>query len=161
MPSIRTLLAVLLIGAGIACRADLLAPSSQTLAGRWQRAPQPHGPMGQHLRTLEFTVDGKYVLTDALRGVYAQLPADSVGSISREYGTYVLDSDILRFTQDSLRSWDYLGGAYFHVGPKGLYFEGPPTDPTVEITRTRLTLRYMVNPGAGYVPVIEEYLRDR
>ena len=151
----------LLLVAGIACHADLLAPSSQTLAGHWSRAPEPLSPKGQYLRTLEFTVDGHYVLTGAFRGVYAQLPADSVGSISREYGTYVLNSDIIRFTQDSVRSWDYLTGTYFHAGPKGQSIEGPPTDPNVELTATQLTLRYMVDPGAGYVAVTDVYYRDR
>ena len=160
MPSIRTLLAVLVVGAGIACRADLLAPSPDALTGRWSRAPEPLSPSGQLLRTLEFTADGQYVRTTASRGIYAQLPADSVGSITREYGTYVLAADTLRLAQDSVRSWDWLGGTYFHAGPVGVYIEGPPTDPVVEITSTRLTLRYMVDPGAGYVPVIEEYLRD-
>ena len=110
---------------------------------------------------LEFTVDGHYVLTGAFRGIYAQLPADSVGSITREYGTYLLDRDTLRFTQDSLRSWDYLSGTYFYAGPKGVYIEGAPTDPEIELTRTRLTLRYSVNPGAGYIPVTDVYDRDR
>jgi hypothetical protein len=152
---------VLLVVAGIACHADLLAPSSQRLAGRWSRAPEPLSPSGQYLRTLQFTLDGHYVRTDAFRGVYAQLPAGSVGSNSREYGTYVLNSDIIRFTQDSVRSWDYLSGMYFHAGPQGQYIEGPPTDPKVELTDTQLTLRYMVNPGNGYVAVADVYYRDR
>ena len=151
----------LMLVASIACRAELLAPSSQTLAGRWRGAPELLSPSGQYLRTLEFTVDGHYVLTGAFRGVYAQLPADSVGSITREYGTYILGGNRLRFTQDSLRSWDYLSGAYFSAGPKGVSIEGPPTDPEVELMDTRLTLRYSVNPGAGYVPVTDVYHRDR
>jgi len=160
MRSVVSGLALMLV-AGIACRADLLAPSSQTLAGQWRRAPQSQAPSGQFLRMLEFTVDGHYVLTGAFRGIYAQLPADSVGSITREYGTYLLDRDTLRFTQDSLRSWDYLSGTYFYAGPKGVYIEGAPTDPEIELTRTRLTLRYSVNPGAGYIPVTDVYDRDR
>jgi hypothetical protein len=151
----------LLVVAGIACHADLLAPSSQTLTGHWSRASEPLSPNGQYFRTLDFSVDGHYVLTGASRGVYAQLPADSVGNVSREYGTYVLNSDIIRFTQDSVRSWDYLTGTYFHAGPKGQYIEGPPTDPSVELTDTQLTLRYMVDPGAGYVAVTDVYYRDR
>ena len=151
----------LILVAGIACRADLLAPSSATIAGRWSRAPQSQTPSGQYHRMLEFTDDGHYVLTGSFRGIYAELPADSVGSISREYGTYVLDRNTLRFTQDSVRSWDYLSGTYFYAGPKGVYIEGPPTDPEIELTHTRLTLRYSVNPGAGYVPVTEVYDRDR
>lgn len=139
----------LLLAAGIACHADLLAPLSQTLAGRWSRGPEPLSPNGQYLRTLEFSVDGHYVLTGAFLGVYAQLPADSVGSVSREYGTYVLNSDVIRFTQDSVRSWDYLSGMNSYAGPKGQYFEGPPTDPKVELTDIQPTLRYMVNPGLG------------
>ncbi len=147
--------------AGIACQPDVLAPSSQTLAGRWVRATEPLSPMGQYSRTLEFTVDGHYVRTGSFRGIYAQLPADSVGSISREYGSYVLTNDILRFSQDSVRSWDYLSGTYFRAGPMGLPIEGPPTDPKVELTDTQLTLRYSVNPGAGYVAVTDVYHRDR
>ena len=162
VPSIRTFLAVLLIGAGIACHADLLAPSPQTLVGRWRRAPEPQSPMGQYFRTIEFTIDGHYVLTGAFRGVYSQLPVDSVGSITRQYGTYVLDGDILRFAEDSVRSWDYLSGTYVHAGPpQGIPIEGASTDPKVELTHTRLTLRYSVNPGGGYVAVTDDYDRDR
>src|SRR5687768_17866978 len=108
MRSVVSGLALILV-AGIACRAKLLAPSSQTIAGRWSRAPQPQAPSGQYYRMLEFTDDGHYVLTGAFRGIYPQLPADSVGSISREYGTYVLDRNTLRFTQDSrtYRSEEY------------------------------------------------------
>jgi len=160
MRSVVSGLALILV-AGIACRANLLAPSSQTIAGRWSRAPQPQAPSGQYYRMLEFTDDGHYVLTGAFRGIYPQLPADSVGSISREYGTYVLDRNTLRFTQDSLRSWDHLSGTYFYAGPKGGYIEGPPTDPEIELTPTRLTLRYSVNPWAGYIPVTDVYDRDR
>jgi hypothetical protein len=144
-----------------ACHSDLLAPSSQSLAGHWSRAPQPLSPSGQYLKTLEFRVGGHYVLTGVSRGIYAQLPADSVGNIWHEYGTYVLNSDIIRFTQDSVRSWDYLIGTYFHAGPTGQYIEGRPTDPKVELTDTQLTLRYMVNPGNGYVAVADVYYRDR
>lgn len=151
---------VLVLVAGIACRADFVAPSSQALAGRWTRAPEPLAPSGEYLRTLEFTLDGHYVLTGTSRGVYPQLPANSVGSVTREYGVYVFQRDTLRFTQDSVRSWDYLSGTYFYAGPKGIYIEGPPTDPGVELTQTRLTLRYSVNPGAGYVPVTDVYFRD-
>ena len=150
----------LLLVAGIACQPDVLAPSSQTLAGHWSRAAEPLSPMGQYSRTLEFTVDGHYVLTGAYRGIYAQLPADSVGSISREYGSYVLANSILHFSQDSVRSWDYLSGTYFHAGPTGVYIEGPPTDPKVEVTDTQLTLWYSVNPGGGYVAVTDVYHRD-
>ena len=161
MPFTRLLFATLLMGAGIACRADLLSPSLQTIAGRWLRAPEPQSPAGNYVRTLEFTVDGHYVVTGEFRGVYVALPADSAGSIMHEYGRYVLDGNTLRFTQDSIRSWDYLGGRYFHAGPQGISVEGPPTDPSVELTSTRLTLRYSVNPGAGYVAVTDTYDRDR
>ena len=160
MPSNRLLTAILLVGAGIACRADLLSPSSQAIAGRWLRSPEPLSPAGNYVRTLAFTVDGHYVVTGASRGVYAALPVDSVGSITREYGSYVLESNILRFTKDSIRSWDHLSGSYFHTGPQGLSVEGPPTDPSVELTSTRLTLRYSVNPGGGYVAVTDSYDRD-
>ena len=159
MPLHRLLLAILLVGAGISCREDLVSPSSSAIAGRWLRAPEALRPAGEYVRTLVFTGDGHYVVTGSSRGVYAALPVDSIGSITREYGSYVLDSNTLRFTQDSLRSWDYLGGSYFHSGPQGLFFEGPPTDPTVELTSTRLTLRYSVNPGAGYVAVTDTYDR--
>jgi hypothetical protein len=158
LSSIRTLLAALLIGAALACGADPIAPSPAALAGRWRLAV-PQSPSGQYARTLDFTADGQYVLTGSSRGIYAQLPADSVGSISWEYGTYVVNADTLRFAQDSVRSWDYLGGTYFHAGPRGQYFEGPPTDPIIELTSARLTLHYMVNPGAGYLPVTDVYLR--
>lgn len=160
VPFTRLLLAILLVGGGIACRADLLSPSSQAIAGRWLRAPAPQSPAGTYVRTLEFTVDGHYVVTGAFRGVYAALPVDSVGSIMHEYGSYVLDGNTLRFTQDSLRSWDYLSGSYFHAGPQGPSIEGPPTDPSVELTSIRLVLRYSVNPGAGYVTVTDTYDRD-
>lgn len=160
MPLRRLLLAILVVGAGVACRADLLSPSPQALAGHWLRAPEPLRPGGEYVRTLEFTVDGHYVVTGASRGVYAALPVDSVGSITHEYGSYVLENNILRFTQDSLRSWDHLIGSYFHAGPQGLSIEGPPTDPSVELTSTRLTLRYSVNPGGGYVAVTDTYDRD-
>ena len=160
MPLSRLLTAVMLVGAGIACRSELLSPSSQGIAGRWIRAPEPLRPAGNYVRTLEFTVDGHYVITGASRGVYAALPVDSVGSITHEYGSYVLESSTLRFMQDSIRSWDYLGGSYFHAGSQGMSIEGPPTDPSVELTSTRLTLRYSVNPGAGYVAVTDSYDRD-
>jgi hypothetical protein len=118
-------------------------------------------PIGQFLKTLEFTPDGHYTVTTEFRGIYAQLPAGSVASIGHEYGTYVLTSDILRFNEDSVRTWDYLSGTFFHAGPRGIYVEGPPTDPTVELTTTHLTLRYSVNPGNGYVQVADTYDRDR
>lgn len=156
-----TVLAILLIGAVIACHADLLEPSAQTIAGRWRRASEPLSPMGQNVKTLELTIDGHYAVISESRGVYVQLPADSAGSITREYGTYVVTRNNLHFNEDSLRTWDYLSGTSFHAGPAGIYIEGPPTDPTVELTPTQLTLRYSVNPGGGYVPVIERYDRDR
>jgi len=160
VPFNRLLTAILLVGAGIACRADLLSPSSQAIAGRWLRSPEPLSPAGNYVRTLEFTVDGHYVVTGASRGIHAALPLDSVGSITHEYGRYVLKNTILRFTQDSLRSWDFLSGSFFHAGPQGMSIEGPPTDPSVELTSTRLTLRYSVNPGGGYVAVTDTYDRD-
>lgn len=146
----------LLLMAGTACQPDVLAPSSQTLAGRWSVSMPPLSP---YSRTLEFTVDGHYLLSASFRGIYAQLPADSVGSISREYGSYVLTNNILRFSQDSVRSWDYLSGTYFHAGPV-VYIEGQ-TDPKVELTNTQLTLRYSINPGGGLVAVTDVYQRDR
>jgi hypothetical protein len=73
----------------------------------------------------------------------------------------VLSGDTLRFAQDSSRTWDYLTGTYFHAGPPGMYFEGPPTDPIVELTPAHLTLRYSVNPGNGYMQVTEVFDRDR
>ena len=115
--------------------------------------------MSPYTRTLDFTVDGHYLLTATFRGIYAQLPADSVGSISREYGSYVLTNNIIRFSQDSVRSWDYLTGTYFHAGPV-VYIEGQ-TDPKVELTNTQLTLRYLTNTGGGNVAVTEVYHRDR
>ena len=120
----------------------------------------PVSPMGQFFKTFEFSEDGHYVLTYEFRGVYPQLPADATASIGHEYGTYILTGDTLRVTQDSSRTWDYLGGTSFHVGPAGIAIEGPPTDPIVELTPTRLTLRYSVNPGGGYEQVTETYDRD-
>ncbi len=151
----------LLLMASTACHSDLLAPSSQILAGRWSRSAEPLSPNGQYLRTLEFGMDGHYVLTGTSRGIYTQLPPDSVASISHEYGTYVLNSDVIHFAQDSVSSWDYLTGTYFHAGPMGQYIEGAPTDPNVELTDTKMTLRYMVDPGNGYVAVTDVYYRDR
>jgi hypothetical protein len=160
--SIRTLVVLLLVATGTACGADLLAPSSDALVGRWYRGPEAQNPTGQFIRNLEFTADGHFVATGTFRGIYPQLPADAVASISQQYGTFRLDADTLRFSQDSVRSWDYLTGTYFHAGPMtGVYFEGPPTAPVVEVTRTSLTLRYMVDPGAGNVQVTDHYLRDR
>jgi hypothetical protein len=150
---------VLLVGAGVACGADLLAPSPDALTGHWARAPESMSPSGQFFRMLDFTADGHYVRTGIFRGVYPQLPPDSAASISREYGSYVLAGDTIRFAEDSLRVWDFLSGSYLHVGPPGMYIEGPPTDPVIELTSSRLTLRYMVDPGNGYTPVTEEYHR--
>lgn len=99
--------------------------------------------------------------TGTFRGVYPQLPADAVASISRSYGRYVYENDHLSFSQDSVRAWDYMTGDHFHAGPPGVSIEGPPTVPTVELTQDRLILRYMVNPDRGYVPVADEYFRDR
>lgn len=160
MPAIPASLTALVLGAGIACHDVVLAPSSHALAGRWSSAPERLSPRGEFIRTLEFSTDGQYVRAVESRGVYSQLPAESIGSFTREYGSYVLAADTLRLAQDSVRSWDYLGGEYFRVGPEGMYIEGPPTPPVVELTRTRLTLRFMVNPGAGYVPVVQEYRRE-
>jgi hypothetical protein len=111
---------------------------------------------------LEFTEDGHYMVTGESRGVYAQLPADSAGSIRHEYGTYALAGDTLHVYQDSVRTWDYLGGTSFQVGPSsGIAIEGTNTDPTVELTATQLTLRYFVNPGDRYELVTDRYYRDR
>ena len=65
VPRTRLLPAILLVGAGIACRADLLSPTSQAIAGRWLRAPEARSPAGNYTRTLEFTDDGHYVVTGA------------------------------------------------------------------------------------------------
>ena len=118
-------------------------------------------PSGQYVRTIDFGADGRYLRTGVFRGIYPQQSADAIAALTREYGTYALSSDTLRFLQDSIRTWDYLGGEFLYVGRASGSIEGPPTDPTVELTATRLTLRYMVNPGAGYVPVVEEYSRER
>ena len=160
MPAIPAALTALVLGAGIACHDVLIAPSSQALAGRWSTAPELLSPRGEFIRTLEFSTDGKYVRAVTSRGSYSQLPADAIGSFTREYGGYVLAGDTLHLAQDSVRSWDYLGGESFRVGPTVGYIEGPPTPPVVELTSTRLTLRFMVDPGAGYVPVVQEYRRD-
>lgn len=160
MPSIRIVLAILVVGATIACADDLLATSPDGLTGRWTSVPEALSPGGQYVRTIDFTADGRYLRVSTFRGIYPQQPPDAIAALTREYGTYALSRDTLRFLQDSIRTWDYLGGEYLYVGRSGGYIEGPPTDPTVELTATRLTLRYMVNPGAGYVPVVEEYSRE-
>lgn len=160
MPSIRLVCATFVAAASLACADNLIAPSPDGLTGRWTRAPEALSPSGQMIRTLDFNVDRRYVRTAVIRGVYPQQPADAIAALTREYGTYALSSDTLRFLQDSIRTWDYLGGEFLYVGRAGGYIEGPPTDPTVELTATHLTLRYMVNPGAGYVPVVEEYSRE-
>ena len=160
MTSIRILFVSVIIASGIGC-ADGLAPTPDALTGRWSTAPQPLSPSGQYVMSYVFTADRKYVRSVTMRGVYPQLPADSVGSIYREYGSYVLHADTLLAAQDSTKSWDWLSGEYFHVGPPGMSIEGPPTDPVIELTPSRLTLRYMVNPGDRYVPVVEVYLRER
>jgi hypothetical protein len=161
MALLRAAVTVLVISAGTACGTDLLYWSSNPIVGRWRAAPMAQQPRGEYLRTLDLAADGRYVSTGAFQGVYPQLAADAIGSVSRVYGHYVYEDDRLRFTQDSMRTWDYLTGEYFHAGPAGISIEGPPTDPTVELTPDRLVLRYMVNPGAGYVAVTDEYFRDR
>jgi hypothetical protein len=161
VPRRYPLLAALVVSAVVACHGDLLEPASGTIAGRWRREPMLVSPTGQFDKSLEFTEDGHYTVTYEFRGVYPQLPADAVAASGHEYGTYVLSSDTLRFTQDSSRTWDYLGGTSFHVGPAGISIEGPPTDPIVALTAARLTLRYSVNPGGGYEQVTEVFDRDR
>jgi hypothetical protein len=161
MSLLRAVVAAFVFVAGTACHTDLFYSASDPIVGRWRAAPTPLQPTGQFLRTLDLASDGRYVQTGVFRGVYQQQPADAIGSISRAYGRYVYANDQLRFTQDSVRSWDYLSGEYFYAGPGGVSIEGPPTIPTVELTADRLVLRYMVNPGAGYVPVTDEYFRDR
>ena len=155
-----TLLAVLLVSTVVACRTSLLEPSPQSIVGRWRRTLVPSSPTGQFVRSLALAPDGHYTLTGESRGVYATLPADSVSSSSREYGTYVLTGAILHFSEDSTRTWDVVSGTSFHAGSR-TYFEGPPTDPAVEITASRLLLRYSVDIGNGYVPVTEAYDRDQ
>jgi hypothetical protein len=161
MMSIRPLACALALSAGLACDGDLLSPSPDSLAGRWSTAREPVNPQGYFVRTLEFTTDGKFIGSVAARGVYSQLPADSAGSWSRSYGSYVLRRDTLLFALDSLRSWDWMTGEYFQTSfTRGIDIEGPPTPPVVTVTHARLTMRYLVNPGNGYTPVIQEYFRD-
>jgi hypothetical protein len=161
MMSIRTLACALAFSAGLACDGDLLSPSPDSLAGRWSTAREQVNPQGYFVRTLEFTTDGKYVSSVVARGVYPQLPADSAGSWSRVYGAYVLRRDTLLFALDSLRSWDWMTGEHLQTSlTRGIDIEGPPTPPVVTITRTRLTMRYLINPGSGYAPVVLEYSRD-
>jgi hypothetical protein len=160
MSSIRVLLSMLVVGASVACAEILVAPSPDGLTGRWSADPMPLSPTGQLFRTLEFSADGRFVRTSIMRGVYAQQPAGAVASTISVYGKYSLARDTIRFVQDSLRGWDYMSGEYVQIGPGGVAIEGPPTDPAVELTPTHLTLRYMVNPGAGYVPVVEDYSRE-
>lgn len=154
-------IAALFVVAATACHTDLFYSASDPIVGHWRAAPMAQQPSGEYLRTLDLAVDGRYLRTGTFRGVYPQLPADAVASVSREYGRYVYQNDELRFSQDSVRSWDYMTGDHLSVGSGGMSIEGPPTVPTVELTADRLILRYMVNPGAGYVPVQEEYFRDR
>lgn len=161
MSSIRIVLSLLALGASVACADAVIAPSPDALTGHWAGAPETLSPSGQFIRTLDFSPDKKYLRTTVIRGVYPQQPADAIAAITREYGTYALSSDTLLFLQDSVRTWDYLSGEFLYVGRAEGYIEGPPTVPTVELTSTRLTLHYMVNPGAGYVPVVEEYSRER
>ena len=160
MTSIRVLFVSVIAAAGVSC-ADGLAPTPDALTGRWSTAPEALSPSGHYVRSYDFTADGKYVHTVTTRGAYPQLPPDAVASISREYGSYVLHADTLLAVQDSARSWDWLSGEYLRVGPPGISIEGPPTDPVIELTPSRLTLRYMVNPGDRYVPVVEVYLREQ
>jgi hypothetical protein len=161
MTSIRPLACALALWAGLACDGSFLSPSPNSLAGRWSTPPEQLNPTGSYVRTIEFSTEGKYVSGVVLRGTYAQLPADSAGSWSRTYGTYVLRRDTLLFAPDSARSWDWMTGEHFQTNfPTLIYIEGPPTPPVVTVTRTRLTMRYLVNPGNGYQPVVLEYSRD-
>ena len=161
MSPIRHLLAVVIVVAGSACADDVLAPTPDALTGRWSAVPEALSPSGQLFRTLDFTADRRYVRTYIMRGVYPQLPADSAAVISHEYGSYTLHGDTLFTARDSARTRDWLGGEYLEVGPPGMAIEGPPTPPVLEITPTRLTLRFMFNPGDGYHPAVEVYLRER
>jgi hypothetical protein len=161
VPSIRIVFVTFAAAASLACADALIAPSPDGLTGRWTRGPETLSPSGQYVRTIDFGADGRYLRSSVFRGIYPQQPADAIAALTREYGTYALSSDTLRFLQDSVRTWDYLGGEFLYVGRPGGYIEGPPTDPIIELTATRLTLRYQVNPGAGYVPVVEEYARER
>lgn len=156
----HTVLAVLLVSAVVGCRTNLLEPSPQSIVGRWRRTLVPSSPTGQFVKTLTLAPDGHYTVTSESRGVYPTLPADSGSGSSREYGMYVLTGAVLHFSEDSTRTWDVVSGTSFHAGSR-TYFEGPPTDPTVEITASRLLLRYSVNIGNGYVPVTEAYDRDQ
>jgi hypothetical protein len=161
MRSTRPLLAALALLAGLACDGIPLAPSQASLIGRWSTKPEALRPSGYLSRTLEFSHDGQYVSHVAARGVYPQLPADSVGSWSRAYGSYVLRRDTLLFALDSLRSWDWMTGEHFETSfTRGIEIEGPPTPPVVTVTRTRMVMRYLINPGNGYAPVVMEYFRD-
>lgn len=145
----------------IACGSEVLAPTPTALTGTWLTAAEPLQPNGSFTRKLVFLPSGHYVSTVESRGVYGGVPRDSVVSYSSEYGTYTLTGDILRLVQDSAKGWDLLGGSWNRVGPPGIYIEGPPTDPVVEVSQSRLVLRYEVNPGAGYVPVKAIYYRAR
>lgn len=154
-------LVILCIGAVVACSGQPLEPSAPALVGGWSHATVQLSPMGESRTTLDFTADGHYIGTTEMRGIYAQLSANSVASVFRTYGTYVLTGNVLHLSQDSTRTWDFLSGSFFHAGPAGISIEGPPTDPTVEVTQTQLTLRYFVNPGDGYRPVVDQYNRYR
>lgn len=64
------------------------------------------------IRMLAFDADGRYAWIVASRGVYTLLPADSIGSISREYARFALRGNTLLLAQDSLRTGDYMGGSW-------------------------------------------------
>ena len=153
--------AVLLVSVAAACRTQPLQPNGSSIAGQWRSAVIPLSPTGQLVKTLEFTGDGRYIRRHESRGAYATQPADAVSSVSSEYGTYLLADAVLHYAADSVRTWEARSGTSLRVAPFGRYIEGPPTDPVVELSSSRLTLRYAVNPGAGYVPVTETFDRTR
>lgn len=156
LKSIFTVVAPLVV---IACGSEVLAPAPAALTGTWLTVAELLQPTGSFTRKLVFSPSGRYTSTIESRGVYAGVPSDSVISYSSEYGAYTLTGNTLRLVQDSAKGWDLLGGSWRHVGPPGIYIEGPPSDPVVEVSQSRLVLRYQVNPGNGYVPVKAVYYR--
>lgn len=162
MPLNKSTLAFVVSIAVTACGSEaLVAPSPAALTGTWLTTVQPTQPRGSFVRKLEFFATGRYVSRGESRGTYAGVPSDSVISYTSNYGAYTLAGDTLRLVQDSAKGWDLLTGSWTRLGPPGIYIEGPPTDPIVEVSRSQLILNYQVNPGAGYIEVRDSYYRAR
>ena len=137
----------------MAACSDLLTPSAAALAGTWRSTSEPAG----NTRLMTFTGEGQYVVTLQSRGGDAAAP-DSVTAYSSTFGAFQVVGATLHLVEDSTVGWNWQTGSWRQVGP-GFYIEGPPTDPTVQLTATRLVLTNAVNPGGGYVPMRREFRR--